>query len=82
MFYELIFNMNFAPVFMDDKRYDVISNQVRSSYKNACILFIDEVSNKSLLDAYELYKKDFNEYFLTLLINDKVFWKSSPFQFS
>jgi hypothetical protein len=38
------------PVTMSDKRYDEISGRVRKSYPDACILFIDELSNPFLED--------------------------------
>ena len=37
---------------MSDKRYDQISELIYKSYPNACILYIDEVFNHDLLNAY------------------------------
>ena len=45
------------PIWMSDNRYDMISKRIRSSYPNACILYIDEVINDELLQAY-LQKKE------------------------
>jgi hypothetical protein len=41
---------------MSDKRFDEICNLVRESYKNSCILFIDEVENPDLYSRYLEYK--------------------------
>jgi hypothetical protein len=49
--------MEFRPVFMDNKQYDVISNLIYKSYPQACILYIDEVINRSLELAFEDRKK-------------------------
>jgi len=48
--------MSFKPVLMSDKRYDEISGLVKQSYRNSCILFIDEIENPDLESHYEDYK--------------------------
>ena len=45
--------MEFKPVFMDNKRYDTISDLIYKSYPQACILYIDEVVNRGLESAFE-----------------------------
>lgn len=50
--------MKLNPVLMDDKRFDEISELIRNSYKNSCILFIDEVDNPDLITLYENYKSE------------------------
>lgn len=40
------------PIRMSDKRFDQISDMIMESYPNACILYIKEVSNPSLREAY------------------------------
>lgn len=44
--------MLFKPVNMSDKRYDQIYELVQKSYPNACLLYIEEVINEPLLNAY------------------------------
>ena len=46
----------FSPVSMSDKRFSEISDRVRESYPNACILYIDEVMNLPLLQSFEQLK--------------------------
>ena len=46
------------PLLMSDKRYDEISARVRKSYPNACILYIDEIINPALKEAYEFQKAE------------------------
>lgn len=48
--------MALKPVPMSDKRFDEISGLVRKSYKNSCILFMDEIVNPDLYSSYEDYK--------------------------
>ena len=45
--------MSFVAISMSDKRFDKISDMVRKSYVNACVLYIDEVVNAPLQEAYE-----------------------------
>jgi hypothetical protein len=45
--------------------YDEITNKIRNSYKNACILYIEKIINYTLLDNYEKRKEsmpDVKEY--------------------
>jgi Poly(ADP-ribose) polymerase catalytic domain len=49
--------MQRIPIFMDDKAYQTISDRVRESYPNSCILFIDKVENPNLQIAYENRKR-------------------------
>jgi Poly(ADP-ribose) polymerase catalytic domain len=46
---------------MSDKRYDKIEELIIRSYKNACIIFINEVENPDLLMKYENYKSELIE---------------------
>lgn len=41
-----------VPIFMTDSRYDEISQRIRASFPNSCILFIDEVVNEHLQNKY------------------------------
>ena len=47
---------------MSDKRFNVISDQIYKSYPNACILYIDEVKNDSLLAAYIAKKEELSQF--------------------
>jgi hypothetical protein len=49
------------PVMMDDNMFDVISNRIYESYPNACILFIDSVSNSDLLHNYNQQRECIHE---------------------
>lgn len=42
---------------MSDKRFEEISQHVRQSYPNSCILWVDEIDNASLRDSYQLRKE-------------------------
>lgn len=42
---------------MSDKRYDEVSQYVRQSYPQSCILYVDEIINPSLSEAYEWQKE-------------------------
>ena len=42
----------FKEVSLSSKLYDEIALKIRNSYPNACILYIDEVINPELYDAY------------------------------
>ena len=42
---------------MSDKMYDFISEQVRKTYKNACIVWIEQIENKSQKDMFDNYVK-------------------------
>ena len=53
--------MSRTPIYMTDKRFDEISAKVRLSYPNACILFIDEVNNFELNEAYNNRKQQIVE---------------------
>ena len=46
---------------MSDKRYAEIEKMVLATYKNACIVWIEENENKDLLHKYEAYKSSFSE---------------------
>ena len=37
---------------MSDRRFSEISDRIRESCPNACVLYIDEVINESLLDSF------------------------------
>ncbi len=45
--------MSYKPIYMDDPRFDIISNMIYKSYPNACILYIDEVVNPELQKKFE-----------------------------
>jgi hypothetical protein len=49
--------MTTIPIWMSDKRYTDIEKRIQESYPNACILYIDEVSNPSLLQKYQELKQ-------------------------
>lgn len=53
--------MSYHAISMSDKRYDEITELVTNSYKNACILFIDEVDNPTLQEQYDQYKRELAE---------------------
>jgi hypothetical protein len=42
---------------MSDKRFEEISQHVRQSYPNSCILWVDEIDNAFLRDSYEVRKE-------------------------
>lgn len=44
--------MNFKAVSMNDKRFDKICDMIHDSYPNSCVLYIDEVFNEPLQNAY------------------------------
>lgn len=48
--------MQRIPIFMNNPIFNEISNKIKISYPNSCILFIDEVINKNLEEHYELQK--------------------------
>lgn len=50
--------MSRTPIYMTDSRFDEISAKIRISYPNACILFIDEINNYNLYEAYNNRKKE------------------------
>lgn len=41
------------PLSLSSKKYDEISNSIRKSFPNSCILWIDEVSNPDLEEKHE-----------------------------
>lgn len=41
---------------MSDKVFDLICGKINESYPNACILFIDEIKNQELEEAYNKHK--------------------------
>ena len=45
--------MKMTPVLMSDKRFEEIEKLVRQSFKNACLLYIDEIENIDLKTKYE-----------------------------
>lgn len=42
-----------VPVFMSDPRFDEIMCRITESYPNACVLYIDEIVNPELEQAYQ-----------------------------
>jgi hypothetical protein len=48
------------PVYMSDKNYDILVNSLRESYPNACVLYIDRVNNKALLESFIKYRDSLN----------------------
>lgn len=44
--------MQMNPISMSDKRFDQISDMIMQSYQNACVLYIKEVFNPILHNAY------------------------------
>lgn len=53
--------MEFQGVSMASSVYDEITKMIRNSYRNACILYIDEIKNNNLLTKYEQRKSDLEE---------------------
>jgi hypothetical protein len=49
---------NTNPIWMSDKRYDMINERIRASYPNACILYIDEVINEEIQRGYNRQKEE------------------------
>lgn len=45
-------------VAMSDKRYDEIVEGISKSYKNSCVLWIEEVDNCVLEEAYQIQKRE------------------------
>jgi len=50
--------MTRSPISMSDKAFDLICGKINESYPNACILFIDEIKNQELEDAYNEHKSN------------------------
>jgi len=48
--------MNREPIFISNPLFEEISQKIKKSYPNSCILFIDEVKNTELENSYELQK--------------------------
>ena len=46
-----------TPVFMSESTYSELSEHLKKSYKNACILYIDHISNPKLEAAFEARRK-------------------------
>jgi hypothetical protein len=46
---------------MSNKMYDIVSDRIYSDFPNACVLWIDEVNNETLLDKYNDYKNKLEE---------------------
>ena len=44
-------------VMLSEPAYDFIESKVRETFKNACIVWIERVSNPTLEDAFEEYRK-------------------------
>lgn len=53
--------MQRVPIFISNPAFDEISQKIRQSYPNSCILFIDEVNNPALEESYELQKFQVSE---------------------
>lgn len=55
--------MSLTPVYMSDPRFETVSKYITADFPNACILYIDEVQNQPLLDAFEnkLLERDATE---------------------
>ena len=51
--------MALTPVYMSDPIYDSLVNQLRISYPNVCVLYIDRVSNPNLEKEFEKRKLQF-----------------------
>lgn len=49
--------MSLTKVSVSSPIFDDISSYISSSYPNSCIIFIDEIMNVDLLDAYETRKE-------------------------
>ena len=43
---------------LSDKRFDTISQDIRKSYKNSCILWIEEIKNPGLEELYQTQKTE------------------------
>jgi hypothetical protein len=50
--------MTRSSISMSDKVFDLICGKINESYPNACILFIDEIKNQELEDAYNEHKSN------------------------
>lgn len=44
-----------------DPIYDEISNKIRETYKNVCVLWVDKINNEKLTNKYEMRKKEIKE---------------------
>lgn len=51
--------MTYVP--MSDPRYDEINDAIRKTYKNACILWVEECHNQYLNELYEQYISSLKE---------------------
>jgi hypothetical protein len=47
----------YKPVSLSDPLFDEITNKIKASYRKSCVLYIEEIINPVLLDAY-LQKKE------------------------
>ena len=52
--------MNTKAISMSDKRFDTISDMILKSYPNACVLYIKEVDNPALHEAYTRRRDQIN----------------------
>ena len=51
--------LTITPVFMSDPIYDELVEHLRKSYNNACVLYIDRITNPKLLQAFEARRNAF-----------------------
>ena len=50
-----------TPVAMSDPVYDRLVCEVRASYPNACVLYVDRVDTPALHARYEAYKEEYTQ---------------------
>ena len=48
--------MKRVPIFISDPLFDEITNRIKESYPNSCVLFIDRIENPELEALYETQK--------------------------
>jgi len=53
--------MNYQPISMSSKIYDELVKNLRKSYPNACVLYIDKIVNNYLSTRFEDKKKEMEE---------------------
>ena len=54
-------NVERKAISLSDKRFDSISQDIRKSYKNSCILWIEEIKNPELEKLYQKQKTEIEQ---------------------
>lgn len=70
----------FKEVSTSSKLYDEISFKIRESYPNACILYIDEVINPELYDAYMTKKHELITLRGDLSVTEKLLFHGTSYK--